>query len=156
MGPAYPIRRRRQIEAGQAGQVMERAIEACFVERIATMLRRGLFPIAFLAIALQVLLPVAMIQRASAALDPLSHATLCLTSPADATAPDGGAPSGHTGACPLCPTAITQVVVLPVGAPVIFKPIPRVVARYADPALSPAPRAPPAAWPDSRAPPTIS
>jgi hypothetical protein len=104
-----------------------------------------------LAVALQVVLPVAMMRAAVAGFDPLGHATICVTDPGDAPAQGGGAKHNH--ACPLCPAAVGQNAVLTDTPRIVPAPSIQVVATVRDPGRSPGPRGPPTGLPPSRAPP---
>ena len=112
---------------------------------------RRLWPVALLAIALQVILPVAMIRAAVASFDPLGHATICVSDPADNPTQDGGAKHNH--ACPICPAAVGQAAVLTDLPRIVPTPSVQVVATVSDPGRSPGPRGPPTGLPPSRAPP---
>lgn len=106
-----------------------------------------------LAIALQVMLPVAMIRAAVATLDPFGNLTICVSDPADGAGSGGVPGTVHRHACPTCP-----ITVAPTALPATLSagvPLPglRVVATVVDPGRAPGPRGPPALWPPTRAPP---
>jgi hypothetical protein len=116
---------------------------------------RRLWPVALLAVALQLVLPVAMLRAVAAGLDPLGSVMVCVADPADQPASGDGVPR-HTHACPLCPAAPTDQVGLTQAAPGAPMPRSLAVAAVADPARSPGPRGPPTLWPPSRGPPAVS
>lgn len=139
-----------------SGQSVLAPLEPGFVNHMLTARRRGLLPFALLAVLLQVVLPVAMIGAAARALDPLGGMTICQPGTESMPSPDGGGQSDHNHPCPICPSGISYAATAQAPSAAWLVP-PRVAAsRYADPALSPNPRAPPTAWRHSRAPPVLS
>ena len=72
---------------------------------------KRLFPVVMLAVLVQILAPIGVIQAAGAALDPFNNIPICSAhASSDTQAPDEGAPS-HGMCCPLC--ALSQGVAMP-------------------------------------------
>jgi len=119
------------------------------------LLRRWAVSLALMAVTLQTLLPATLV-GALAASSPLGSVMICRTDMGDPSGPAQAPTTGHGHACPICSAPASDHIVLPTPDPP--PPATRVVVvfRWRDPALSPAPRAPPTAWPDSRAPPAFS
>jgi hypothetical protein len=109
-------------------------------------------PIMFLAIALQVLLPVAMVRSFAATLDPFSHSTICSTEPTNS---GGSAQHKHT-LCPVCQFAAASDVALPASVTELPLPAVRSGPTVADPAQSAGPRGPPHSRPPATGPPSLA
>lgn len=104
----------------------------------------------FLAIVLQVLLPVAMVRSFAATLDPFSHSTICSTEPTDS-----GGPAQHKHTlCPVCQFAPESDIALPTSSAEPPLPTPRSAPTVANPAQSAGPRGPPHTHPPATGPPS--
>ena len=81
---------------------------------------RWLIPISFLAMALQICLPIVIVRAMASAFDPLDGVTLCHASSTDDgqnNNSDHAPTQHHHGVCPLCPnTASTHFALLSVAA----------------------------------------
>jgi len=115
-----------------------------------------LLPLALLAIALQVLLPVLAVRAVAVAADPLGHVAICSADPGT-SAPDGGdhEPGRHAH-CPLCQIAATAGATLVAGQASVPQPARIAAALVADPSQSAGPRGPPEHRHRARAPPRFS
>jgi hypothetical protein len=113
-------------------------------------------PLAILALAVQLLLPVGMVRAAVAAADPFGHRTICRVTPADPAGTDDGKSSHAPSHCPLCLLAAHSGALLAAGTAAVPMPGAARPAMLSDPAQSAGPRGPPLWRPGARAPPRIS
>lgn len=117
--------------------------------------RRGVLPIAMLAVVLQMFLPIAAARALAASVDPLRDVSACVAA-ANQPSSDGGSVPIRGHECPLCPLALAQCAMLPAQSPGLPKPYAHTVRTIGDRTSSPNPRGLPTAWPNSRAPPAFS
>ena len=113
-------------------------------------------PLAFLAVALQILLPATIMRVALSAADPLGHVAICGVDPGTGGPADRGHGPGHQLHCPLCQMAVTGGIALQPIASDLPPPRRGDVIAVADPAESAGPRGPPEYRHRARAPPRLS